>query len=83
MKRFILNILLTGILSFCLASCVSELFQEQSIVGEEELCDIKFTHKDFDHVLVNTKATLDITQESRVLNMFVFIFTNDGTRIYS
>ena len=83
MKRFILNILLTGILSFCLASCVSELFQQQSIWGEEECCDINFTHKDFDHVLVNTKATLDITQESRVLNMFVFIFANDGTRIYS
>ena len=62
---------------------MSELFQEQSIVGEEELCDISFTHKNFDHVLVNTKATLDITQESRVLNMFVFIFANDGTRIYS
>ena len=83
MKRFILNILLTSILSFCLTSCISELFQEQSIVGEEELCDINFTHKDFEHVLVNTKATLDITQESRVLNMFVFIFANDGTRIYS
>lgn len=83
MKRFIINILFIASLAIIPASCISEIFTEQPIVGDEEWCNIDFSHKNFDQVQINTKATLDITQESRVLNMFVFIFTNDGNRIYS
>lgn len=83
MKRFILNILLLAGLLFSLASCVSEIFADQTIIGEDEWCNIDFSHKSYDQIEISTKATLDITQESRVLNMFVFLFSEDGNRIYS
>lgn len=82
MKRLI-NILLIVILMSGCVSCVSEVFEPEYVAGDETLCDIEFTHKNFGRVQVSTKATLDITQESRVLNMFVFLFTADGNRVYS
>jgi hypothetical protein len=83
MKKFILNILSVMGLALSLSACVKEDFEEQVTTGEEVLCDISFSHKDFNQVQVSTKATLDITQESRIMNMFVFLFTQDGNRIYS
>ena len=83
MKKFILDILFVMGLIFTLSSCIKEDFEMQVTTGEEVLCDISFSHKDFNQVQVSTKATLDITQESRIMNMFVFIFTQDGNRIYS
>lgn len=82
MKRLI-NILVIVILFSGTVSCISEVFEQEHVAGEEILCDIDFSHKNFDRVQIDTKATLDITQESRVLNMFVFLFTADGNRIYS
>ena len=83
MKRFILYILLmTGALA-SLASCVRENFELQETTGEEVWCTIDFADKNFEPVQISTKATLDITQESRIHNMFVFLFTQDGKRIYS
>ena len=83
MKRLYLYIvLMTGAL-LSLASCVSENLEMQEITGEEVWCNIDFSHKDFDQVQISTKATLELTQESRVHNMFVFLFTQDGKRIYS
>lgn len=83
MKRFISYILLlTGAL-MCLASCVRENLEVQEITGEEVWCTLDFSDKDFEAVQVTTKATLDLTQESRIHNMFVFLFTSDGKRIYS
>lgn len=70
-------------MSLSLSSCIKEEFEEQVVTGEEVMCNIDFTHKDFDDVQISTKAALDITQESRIMNMFVFIFTKDGNRIYS
>ena len=83
MKSFILNILLLAGLLLSLASCVSEIFADQTITGEDEWCNIDFSHKSYEQIEISTKATLDITQESRVLNMFVFLFSEDGNRIYS
>ena len=65
---------MTGAMLF-LASCVREDFEVQEIIGEEVWCTIDFAHRDFNQVQISTKATLDITQESRVHNMFVFLFT--------
>ena len=70
-----------ALLSF--ASCVGEVLEVEEISGEEVWCNIDFSHKDFDPVQISTKATLDITQESRIHNMFVFLFSQDGKRIYS
>lgn len=83
MKSFILNILLLAGLLLSLASCVSEIFADQTITCEDEWCNIDFSHKSYEQIKISTKATLDITQESRVLNMFVFLFSEDGNRIYS
>ena len=83
MNRLILNILILTGMAFILGSCVLETLEEQEVIGDEVWCNIDFDHKSFDNVQISTKATLDITQESRVLNMFVFLFNQDGKRIYS
>lgn len=64
-------------------SCIREDFGEQVVPGDEVWYEFDFGRKNFDRVQINTKATLDIMQESRVLNMYVFLFTADGNRIYS
>ena len=66
-----------------LSSCVKEEFKEEVYVGKETWYTINFADNQFDDIKIETKATLDIAQESRVLNMFVFLFTKDGNRIYS
>ena len=73
---------MTGAL-MCLASCVSEELEVQETTGEEVWCTLDFSDKNFEPVQISTKATLDITQESRIHNMYVFLFTQDGHRIYS
>ena len=73
---------MTGAL-MCLASCGSEELEVQETTGEEVWCSLDFSDKNFEHVQISTKATLDITQESRIHNMYVFLFTQDGHRIYS
>ncbi|MGN1211655.1 MAG: hypothetical protein ACI4TM_08210 [Candidatus Cryptobacteroides sp.] len=65
------------LLSFTLfASCLEEEMAEP-FVGDEVLADIKFSHTDFEQVTVTTKSTLDIVPESRVSNMFVFVFVGE------
>lgn len=66
-----------------LASCLRETLEIEEIIGPEVWCNIEFSHKDFSLLQINTKATLDITQESRIHNMYVFLFSQDGKRIYS
>ena len=83
MKKFYLYILLMIGALLSLASCVREVMEAEEICDEEVWCNIEFSHKDFEPVQISTKATLDITQESRIHNMFVFLFTQDGKRIYS
>ncbi len=82
MKRYILDIVL--LMTVCLlSSCIREEYIEPVFIGEDVLCNIEFSHKEFDNVEITTKSTLDIVQESRVLNMYVFLFTEDGNRVYS
>ena len=70
------------LLSFTiLSSCLEEELRE-SFVGDEVLADIKFSHRDFEQITVTTKSTLDIVPESRVSNMFVFVFKGE-TRYYA
>lgn len=83
MRFVIRNICLAFLMAVSLLSCVREDFGDEVPVGEDTWVSIDFGHKDFDDVTVTTRATLDITQESRLLNMYVFLFTADGQRIYS
>ena len=83
MKRFYLYIFIFIGAMLSLASCIQENLEFSEITGEEVWCNIDFSHKDFNNVQISTKATLDITQETRIHNMFVFLFNQDGTRFYS
>lgn len=60
-----------------------ELSENEMYVGEEEvLATLKFSHKDFDVVNITTRATLDLIPESRVQNLFVYIFVGEK-RVYA
>lgn len=81
MKNIIKYILLIGT-AFLFSMCTSKEIWEDSMTGDETFVNLDFAHCDFDDVEISTKATLDIRQESRVINMFVYLFV-DGQRIYS
>lgn len=81
MKRYILYI---GILLYTLMSCADEDFGKQGRVsGQEVWTTLKFGHTDFDKIDISTRATLNEIAESRVENLFVYIFDADGNRLYS
>lgn len=58
-------------------SCTREEATEPTIGEGEAVVELNFGFKDFDQVKVETRATLDIIPESRVSNMFVFIFVGE------
>lgn len=65
-------------------SCVRENVAEYT-EGEEGLpvdVELNFGPVDARNVTVSTRSTLGIAQESRVNNMFVFIFDANGKKIY-
>ena len=64
-------------------ACAKDEVVNPSVTGEQVWCNFDFSHKSFSQVEINTRAALDIKQESRVLNMFVFLFAEDGNRIYA
>lgn len=73
MKKFIILSALV-----CLfACCVKENFLPPSVGEGEVLVDLDFGGSAFEMVRVGTKATLDVVPESRVSNMFVFIFVGE------
>lgn len=69
--------------SVILLSCAKEEFAVPEAPGDDVWYEIDFGHDRFDQVEITTRATLDIVQESRVLNIYAFLFTSDGNRIYS
>lgn len=83
MKRYILNIFISLLVAALMSSCVREEFDGPAFVGDDIWYDIDFIHESFDEIRISTKATLDIVQESRILNLYVFLFTKEGDRIYS
>lgn len=80
----ILKIVVVTILSLYATACMrEELSENEMYVGEEEvLATLKFSHKDFDVVNITTRATLDLIPESRVQNLFVYIFVGEK-RVYA
>ncbi len=64
-------------IALALVSCVREDLAEPGLMDGETLVELNFGFKDFEHVKVETKATLDIIPESRISNMFVFIFVGE------
>ena len=44
---------------------------------------LRFGENSFDEIEINTKATLGVVPESRVLNIFMYIFNSEGDRVFS
>lgn len=83
MKGFGTYIIIPCLLAvLSVTGCVREQFRQGSIGEGEAIADFSFSHRDFKEVAISTRASLGIVPESRVSNMFVFIFVN-GTRYYS
>lgn len=82
MKKFFIHIAV--IICACLTafSCERENIREGSVGNGECTVDLNFGYRNPATINVTTKSTLDIVPESRVLNMFVYIFV-DGKRYYA
>ena len=81
MKRFH-YIVLAALL--VLSGCVREEEQAENAVGEETWVTIPFGASSFGGINVSTKSDTGIIGESRVKNLFLFIFSEDGTkRLYA
>ena len=79
MKRLIFCCL-CGVL---LAACVREPELDTPRPGEGEVwTSFDFGHTDFDQVRVTTRSTLGPIAESRVSNLYVFLFNSSGNRVY-
>lgn len=62
---------------FLLSGCVKEKLVPPSVSEEEVLVNLEFGGSSLDEVKIGTKATLDVVPESRVSNMFVFVFVGE------
>ena len=81
MKRFIILCLST--LGLLTAGCVKEPELDASPVGEGEVwATLDFGHTDFEKIQVTTRSTLGLIAESRVTNLYVFLFDRNGNRVY-
>lgn len=81
MKKRII-ILFAFLATFALSSCVEENLREGTVGDKIVPVNLSFGTRPFGQVEVNTKATIGIVPESRVSNMFLFIFV-DGKRYYA
>lgn len=82
MKHILLYIL-TVCLSVAFSACTDEDFLQGKAEGNEVWAKLQFGHRDFENIEVNSRATLNEIAESRVENLFVYIFDNTGKRVYS
>ena len=82
MKRYLLYIdLCVCVLSACTKD---EILSYDSFVGDDEVCaTLHFGHHSFEKVSISTRATLNEIAESRVENLFVYVFDATGNRIHS
>ena len=72
---------LLSVLAFSACSDELEFPEESTLTGGEWYATLDFGFKDFEKVNVTTRSTLDEGAESRVHNVFVFLFSN-GKRIF-
>ena len=80
MKRLIYCLL---ILAVIWNGCTDEeIVSNKSSVGKEVWMNIPFGAQDNGEVKVTTRATIGVVPESRVYNLFVYLFV-DGKRVYA
>ena len=81
MRRRYLYILSALILM--LSSCMKEKeFVAESPVGEDVWVTLPFGVESSGDIRIETKATLGIIPESRVQNLFLYLFDSGGNRVY-
>lgn len=79
MKRLIYCFCLCGLL---LSGCIKDPDLRRVQPGEGDVwVNLGFGHTDFDEVTVTTRATLGQIAESRVSNLYVFFFDQQGARV--
>lgn len=73
-----------SVLLCTLMSCTDEDLGKHGWVSNKEVwTTVKFGHTDFDKIDISTRATLNEIAESRVENLFVYVFSSTGERLYS
>ncbi len=85
MNRFIYSLLLLGCAAWAWVGCTDDPNVEPlppAGDGSPSWVTIDFGDNSFDEVNITTRATLDNTAESRVSNLFVFLFNGEGKRLY-
>lgn len=79
MKRLIYCFSLCGLL---LSGCIKDPDLRQVQPGEGDVwVNLDFGHTDFDEVQITTRSTLGQVAESRVSNLYVFFFDQNGNRV--
>lgn len=84
MRNLLLYISTTLLL--LLASCdkKDDFLPQEGWVGTDEVwAKLDFGHRNYERVDITTRATLSEIAESRVENLFVYIFDHTGKRVYS
>ncbi len=80
MKRLITYLLSATLL---LGGCVNDPELDQRPTGEGEVwATLDFGHSNFDKIDITTRSTLGLIAESRVSNIYVFLFNSAGERVY-
>lgn len=65
------------------AACTDDLLLVSNEVGEECCVTLDFGHQNFESLDVFSRYALSEVQESLVGNLYVYVFSPDGQRIYS
>lgn len=71
------------LLLMSLSACVRNYETINNVSGEEVWATLNFNHHNFEQVNISTRATLNEISESRVENLFVYVFDANGNRLYS
>ena len=83
MKRY-LEYIIICVLSLMASACVDEDFDIRGSVGKNEVwAKLKFGHRNYEQIEINSRSTLNENAESRVENLFVYMFDGEGKRLYS
>ncbi len=77
-----LILILALVLSLAAGCTRDDTTDPASVEQGETWITLDFGNNSYERVTINTRAVLDETAESRVMNLYVFIFDGAGNRIY-
>ncbi len=81
MKKRYFSTIFAAIFLLMMTSCVREQFAPGGLTGGEGYLYLKFGSAP--NVEISTKATLKAESENRIMNLYVFVFDNNGHKIHS